>query len=316
MKHFFIVLIVLIGFKGIAQDQLNDYKYIIVPKKFEEFKRVNQYQTSTLVKHLFTKSGFTAVYNDELPSDLNNNRCLGLMAHLVDDSSLFTTKTTLVLKDCTGKEVYATMQGKSKEKDYKNAYNEALRDAFSSLETVNYAYNGKAGDSRPVSVSFENDVKDAGTTNTEGADLKPSKNQNAMVTQQATPENQSYVDKRPKPSDFKKAEPGQVVIAQPAIQQSQDKTTLPESKVVGRPIQRSRFKSDMGTLYAQELDNGYQLVDSTPKIRLKIFKSSKPNFFMAEGEGRKGVLYQKDDKWLFEYYSGDELITEELNIKF
>lgn len=305
---------VLVSFKGMAQDQLNDYKYIIVPKKLESFKRVNQYQTSTLIKHLFMKAGFTAIYDDKLPADLNNNRCLGLMVHLIDDSSLFTTKTTLVLEDCMGNEVYSTRQGKSKEKDYKEAYNEALRDAFDSLETVNYAYNGKAGNSQPVSVSFAGDVKEIHDADSRGS--RPSKNQDAMVTQEATPESQSYVDRRPKQSDFKKAEPGQVIIAQPSIQESQGNTTLPESKVMGRTIERSVVDSDMGTLYAQELDNGYQLVDSTPKIRLKIFKSSKPDFYMAEGEGRKGVLYQKDDKWLFEYYSGDKLVTEELNIKF
>ena len=45
-------------FGGAVNAQLNDYKYIIVPKKFEEFRSENQYQTSTLIKYYFEENGF------------------------------------------------------------------------------------------------------------------------------------------------------------------------------------------------------------------------------------------------------------------
>ncbi len=274
-----------------AQEQLNDYKYVIVPKKFDAFKRENQHQTSTLTKYLFTEKGFLTVYEDQIPDELNNNRCLGLLVDLIDDSSLFTTKTGLTLEDCQGKEVFATKQGKSKEKDYKASFGEALREAFTSFDILNYSYNGKAGDSEPVTVSFENDVKKID----ESKEQKPTsaKNQDAMVQQEATLENQSYKDNSPKPSDIKKSEP--VTNKIPSI---------------------SIAMLSGAALYAQELPNGYQLVDSTPKIQLRIYKSSLPNYYLAKAGDKNGVVFEKNGKWFFEYYSGENLMTEELDIKF
>ena len=74
-----------------AVAQFNDYKYIIVPKKFDAFRKENMHSTSTTIKYLLTKRGFNAVYDDALPDDLFQDRCLGLVAILQDDSSLFVT---------------------------------------------------------------------------------------------------------------------------------------------------------------------------------------------------------------------------------
>ena len=68
--------------------------------------------------------------------------------------------------------------------------------------------------------------------------------------------------------------------------------------------------------YAQALPNGFQLVDSSPKIRMKLLKSSTDNVFMAQSDNHNGMVYQKEGKWIFEYYNGEKLVQEELNIKF
>ena len=47
MKRILFSLIMIISFSGVAQQELNNYKYIIVPKKFDGFKRANQHQTGT-----------------------------------------------------------------------------------------------------------------------------------------------------------------------------------------------------------------------------------------------------------------------------
>lgn len=312
-----------------AQEQLNDYKYIIVPKQFAEFKRENQYKTSTLVKYLFAEKGFEAVYEDELPQELKNNGCLGLRAKLVDGSSMFTTKATVKLENCNGEEVFATKEGRSKEKDYKESYGEALREAFTSFDTINYSYNGKAENSEPVTVNMENDVK---KLSEERRQNHSSVNRpDAMVEQEATRENQRYVDRRPVPSDLKKAEPKSKMIEHEATREQQSYTdrTPKESDIkIGEATNQatasdsdqekgSDLSSIVGaTLYAQELPNGYQLVDSTPKIRMKIEKTSMPDFYLAEAGDTKGVVFQKNGTWFFEYYSGDRLITQELEIKF
>jgi len=322
MKNTIAFLFLLMSTIGMAQEQLNDYKYIIVPKKFDGFKKENQHQTSTLVKYLFSEKGFLTAYEDDLPNELNNNRCLGLSVNLIDDSSMFTTKAGLALEDCQGREVFATKQGKSKEKEFKASFGEAIREAFASIDTFNYSYNGKAENSDPVTVSFGNDVK---TMNKEEEQKSiTAKNRNAMVEQEATLENQSYKDNRPKPSDFKKGEEKKKMVEQVATQEQQsykDDTPKTSNFKKSEPVASkmpivSKTQPINSVLYAQELPNGYQLVDSSPKIRLRIYESSLPNHYLAEGENTNGMVFEKDGKWFFEYYSGENLISEELDIKF
>lgn len=50
------ILLLAMGLGGAVNAQLNNYKYIIVPKKFDAFKSVNEYQTSTLVKYFLNKT--------------------------------------------------------------------------------------------------------------------------------------------------------------------------------------------------------------------------------------------------------------------
>ncbi|UUC46954.1 hypothetical protein [Flavobacterium cerinum] len=71
-----------------------------------------------------------------------------------------------------------------------------------------------------------------------------------------------------------------------------------------------------GQLFAQPITNGYQLVDSTPKIVLKIFKTSNPELFTAKNDTAEGVLIKKNNGWVFEYYYNDKLVSEKLDIKF
>ena len=69
-------------------------------------------------------------------------------------------------------------------------------------------------------------------------------------------------------------------------------------------------------LYAQPTTNGFQLVDSTPSVVLKIQKTAKPDFFLAQKAETNGVMYKKDNQWVFEYYQGDTLMSEKVDVKF
>ncbi len=262
--------------------QLNEYKYIIVPKKFGDFKSENQYQTSTLVKHFFGENGFTAVYDDALPADLAANRCLGLVADLLDNSSMFSTKLTLTLKNCQNVEVFSTVEGKSKIKEFDAAYKEALERAFVSFSTINYQYEPKTQEvvsqDKPVTISFKDDVK--------SLEEKPKEH---VVEQKATLEEQTY----------KSVEPRQSNIQRP--------TTVTEPQTQEAPS---------GVLYAQPIENGYQLVDSTPKIVLKLAETSMENVFLTDYVGNSAVVFKKDEKWVLEYSENGEKKMMELNIKF
>lgn len=287
MKNALLVLLLIGAYTLSAQVSLNDYKYIIIPKKFDGFKSENQYLTSTYLKHLFSEKGFTAVYDDALPADLNTNRCLGLLVGLKDESSMFTTKTTLVLKDCSSREVFITQQGNSKNKEYKEAYQEAFTEAFISFQGVNYAYTPK-NSSTPVTLNFKDDVK-----NIEEPALAATQTdkQAPSIVQEATPEQQSYKNTAPVVSDIKKA---------PVSPQSTSASPSPSKEV----------------WYAQAMPYGYQLVDSTPKVQMQLYKSSHPEVFMAKRGDQSGLLLSHHGAWVFEYYDGVTLITEQVNVKF
>lgn len=143
MKKLLILLFVLLGLQVNAQN-LNQYKYIVIPESYNFLGEIDQYRLNSLTKFLFEKNGFdTYMTTEEKPADLQNNPCMGLTPNITEDSGLFTTKIILELKDCYGNVVYATSEGKSKDKDYKKAYHESLRDAFTDIVNLNYTYEAK-----------------------------------------------------------------------------------------------------------------------------------------------------------------------------
>ncbi|WP_430427657.1 hypothetical protein [Maribacter litoralis] len=303
MKTVITILLTFIGYATFAQANLNDYKYIIVPKKFDAFKNMNEHQTSTLIKYLFTGKGFTTVYDDQLPEDLKFNRCLGVIADLQDDSTMFSTKTTINLIDCNDNIVYSSMQGISKEKQYKEAYNEAIRESMRTFNGVNYTYSGKNDKKDAVTVSFKNDVKklDASKADKvvqakkemEFEAASPKKKEPAVISKE-TEKTQYYKDNTPIKSNIEKA-----TTEKPAFKSLE--------------VNKSAIKD---IWYAQATETGYQLVDSSPKVRMNLMKSSADNVYMAKTDTRNGMVYQKDGNWIFEYYENDTLVQEELNIKF
>ena len=136
-----ILILLLISASAFAQKSINNYKYIIVPNKFEFVKKNDQYQTSSLTKFLFNKSGFTAfLANEPLPKEIAKNRCFALTGSVRDDSGMLTTKSIVELKDCYGNVVFTSKVGVSKNKDYKKSYHESIRDAFKSIKALNYNY--------------------------------------------------------------------------------------------------------------------------------------------------------------------------------
>lgn len=84
-------------------------------------------------------------------------------------------------------------------------------------------------------------------------------------------------------------------------------------------IQDANEKLDVvneNSLFAQPIVNGFQLVDTTPKVVLKIVKTSQSEFYIANSDTKNGVLFKKNNEWFFEYYANDKLISEKLIIKF
>lgn len=239
MKKYFLILFLSISIFASAQKSLNDYKYVIVPVKYSFLKEENKYRLNTFTKFNLQKMGFEAFYeNENLPTEAASDRCQNLYVNVDDEGGLLATKLIVTFRDCQNKVVHTSLVGKSKSKDYKIAYPEALNDAFVSLFNYGYKYNG-------------------------GVNL---------------PEPEAKKDHTPKSS--------------PQIDESQN------------------------YLFAQPIPNGYQLVDKTPKVVLKIYKTSQPDYFTAQSETKNGAVIKKNGEWILEYYKDDKPVTEKLLIKF
>lgn len=128
---------------SIYAQKVNTYKYVVVPDKYDVMKTADQHQVNALSKFLLEKYGFEAYFeSDEKPFTMEDAACAILYADLQNDSNFIQTRVSFLLKDCEGKTIFKTTQGRSKKKEYEQAYNEALRDAFEDIKDLQYRYDG------------------------------------------------------------------------------------------------------------------------------------------------------------------------------
>ena len=241
MKKYIILLVVLASSLGFSQT-INDYKYAIVPSKFTFLKEKDQYRLNTLTKLLMDKYGFVTFFDtDILPVEVAENNCNKVFVEVQSNGNLFMTKLSVVLKDCKNTILFTSVEGKSREKEYQTSYNQALREAFNSFETLGYKYNGNSNDN---------------VNTKENSDIKAS----------------NLNDDNKKTNDL--------------------------------------------VLFAQPIENGFQLIDSTPKVIMKIYKTSSPICFIANKNNIQGVLISKENQWFFEYISNSKLVSEKVEVKF
>jgi hypothetical protein len=107
----------------------------------------------------------------------------------------------------------------------------------------------------------------------------------------------------------------QVAAAVPAIAQVPEKQPVVTSTA---PVKTNEIAAGqpVGTLYAQAITNGYQLIDTTPKIVLTLLKTSAENYYIAGNATANGIVLKKGEDWVFEYYKDGKLVSEKLSVKF
>ncbi|MDO4228869.1 MAG: hypothetical protein Q4C98_03580 [Capnocytophaga sp.] len=243
MKKYFYIWIAFFPFLGWGQ---NADVYVVIPQRYDFQKGNNDYQLSELTKFLLEKQNFKVFYEDNIPTEIHSNPCNALKANVLNSSGIFVTKLQLVLTDCSGKQVFASEIGTSREKEFKKAYQMALRNT---------------------------------------------------------------VDTSNKLSDFKKNY--KPVISSSDSQMSEKQTVTPVHNTAVAPI------SDSSVLYAQAKELGFQVVDNTPKVILKLSNTSLPNVFIAEDDqNNHGILYKKGENYIFEFVQDGKLQHKILNIKF
>ena len=127
---------------GYSQNTINSYKYVLLPQKFDFLSSTNEYQLNSNAKAFLEQKGFTVFWiNGDMPQAIAANRCSALVAELTQRKALFTTNLTLTLKDCYGNTIFKGKEGRSWEKEFETAFNEALKNAFTSLNALPYKYD-------------------------------------------------------------------------------------------------------------------------------------------------------------------------------
>ena len=278
-----IVTLLLIQFNVFGQKSINNYKYIIVPKSYGFLGDEDKYQLNSLTKFLFNKYGYTAFFPDEeLPQELTKNRCLALYTDVVEDRGLFKTKLRIDLKDCGGITVMSSEFGETREKEYAKAYNLALRGAFETYQAFDYKYEP---------------IKDENTES-----VKP------MLTESVVVED--------KPIALKETEvkPVKEDVVKAAVAVEVTEMAGPEPQMVVDDTKVELIEEAKGTLYAQPIDNGYQLVDTTPKVVMILLKTAQSNVFIVKD--KDAIVYKEEGKWFISKNNGDKVSIEALNIKF
>lgn len=254
MKRFFSIFtfLCLFGLSSVfSQSNVNSYKYVIVPEQYEFQKSEDQYQINSLTKFLFRKYGFTVLSSSEsYPPDLALNPCLGLKGLVKNTSGMLTVKVKVELVDCYNNSVFSTSEGKSKSKDYKKGYHEAIRSAFADIDSLNYKYNGTSVvDKRksPVVVKTDPTIP--------------------VAAAKETP----------------------VVVAPVEVVQAENKKEQVKTKVESKKytIEGSYLIDMWGTCIISKKGDGYKVVGGDNFEFATISKTSAPNLFMVKKTGFK-----------------------------
>lgn len=299
MKSIFSISIFLILFNisGIAQNNVNAYKYVVVPTSFNFLNEPDQYQLNSLTKFLFEKYGFTAFSADEtFPQDLNSNRCLALYAEVEKHKAFLTTKLQVHLKDCNNRVVLSSEIGQSREKQYEKVYGLALRDAFDSFEDLDYHYQPEA--STTVQVASPTAVK-------------------TEVSQQA----QSEIDRLRmevealKQSQLQKEEAEQqalIAIEKARVQEAQEKAEAETVKAT-KLVETKKLADSAQDLFINFADSGYTITDAASKPLFDLVFSGKEDVYIVKGQD--AIVYKMNTSWMLSTASDSGVSIKILKLK-
>lgn len=143
-KNLFLIIGFLCSFV-ISSQSINDYQFALVPARFSIFNNDDYYRLNIVTKMYLNKCGFEAfLTTDNQPEAFLKESCNKVYVDIEKDNGMFMTKVKVILKDCYGKVLAVSEEGKSREKDYVVAYDQALREALTNFSALNnHKYNGK-----------------------------------------------------------------------------------------------------------------------------------------------------------------------------
>ena len=267
MKNIILVLFLIMSniFVFGQEKKVNNYKFIVVPDKFDFLNQRDKYKTSSLTKFLLKKNGFTVVLNSEqYPKDLTDNPCSGLKALVLDKSSVFKVKVVIELRDCSNRLLYTSEEGVSRLKEFKKGFQEAIRKAHASMNNIAY---------EPFLLET----------------IRKDKKEIVIVD----------------PVLVKEGKEIKLKSEIPAINNI-------EKAVLVVPINNIVLASSV--LYAQPVENGFQLINSKPTVVFVILKTKVKGVFILKD--KNGVLYKKEGVWIAEFYENGTFTEKKYQVKF
>ena len=281
LSQFLFCLFFTASLLSFSQTSINDFKYVSVPESYSFLKSKDQYQLNSLTIFLFEKNNFKVLNSfQNYPSDLSQNSCLLLKSDIISIKGFLKTKLQLVLTDCNDNIVFSSEIGKSKLKDFKKAFQQALRNVFTSVGDLNYTYGGAI----PYS------------TTTSSAIVAVETIENQVLSPPAPP-----ATKAP-PTPITEVEVKALAVVVPPI------------PVVIAPQISSVKNTAVSGLIIKPTNSGYDFVDSiTKKVMYSAQATLFENVYIIEGQS--GIMYKRGSAWVHEYYEQNKTIIEALNIR-
>ncbi len=268
-------ILILVSSTLFAQKSIKDYKYIIVPKQYEFQKREDQYQINSLTKFLFEKEGYVVVFNNETyPKELATNACAALKAIVNDESGMLSTKVTISLVDCYNKAIYTSPEGRSKIKDFKKGYHEAIRSAFANIQEFDEENEDEtteeiiAAEAVEVEVAEEQVIAVVPVENTVKEEIAETKSEVEAVTQTSASVTVAAVP---------------VVVSKKAT-----KEIKPVKVTTTYTIEGTYFIDMWGECVISKKGNDYKVVGGDEDFEFaEIYTTSKSTIFMMKKTGFK-----------------------------
>ncbi len=134
----------------VKSQAFSDYKYVVIPKEFPDFKNNRSFGLDGLLENTLKGKKYTVLpeTKSSWPSEALINPCAVLNAEILDVKSMFRNKVIVQFKDCNNQVVF-TQKASSPIKEFEPGYQDALKQALMKMPVSKpAAITGKSADAK------------------------------------------------------------------------------------------------------------------------------------------------------------------------
>lgn len=117
---------------------VSDYKYILIPQEFTDFKEDRSYNLNGILEKSLKGKKYTVLSETKSnwPTDALGNPCQVLIADVLNDKSMFRNKVIVQFKDCNN-QIVLVEKGVSTIKEFEPGFQDALKRAIVQIPVSN-----------------------------------------------------------------------------------------------------------------------------------------------------------------------------------